>query len=121
MRLDLDKETINILSIKYRLNASTIESIVDHSLKCIKECMVMDEMPNILIHNLGRFKPQKSLLDSKFISTVNFVEKYPEKANTVDWKYIKNLLEVYNRIIKEEKLKEHLVISKIKTLISNNE
>lgn len=118
MTLHNDKETINILSVKHRLKPEVVEDIINHSLKCIKECMSMEEMPGILIHNLGRFKPSKSLLDRKFNSIIGYIEKDPNNYNKVNWSIVMNHIKVYDRLMKEEQEQESKAVSKIKEIIN---
>lgn len=121
MFIETNKEIINNLANKHRLNPEIIESIVLHSFKCIKECMGMDEMPSILIHNWGRFKPSKTVLDRKFKVLLMYLNKYPEKVNDINWDIIKRYLSVYDRILKEDEKEEGKSAKKIRVVINNLE
>jgi nucleoid DNA-binding protein len=116
MKLHTDKEIINSLSVKHRLNPEVIENIIEHSLKSIKECISMEDMPNILIHNWGRFKPNKKSLDVKFYKTLQSLEINPE---TIEWNTIKYMLKAYDRIIKEDNLESSVGANKIREIINN--
>lgn len=119
MRLHLDKEIINSLSVKHRVKAEIIESIINHGLKSIKECMSMDDMPNILLHNLGRYKPSKYLLDKKFTMVMRFIEKDPNNALKIDWDIIRYQIKAYDRILIEENVEESESASKIREIINS--
>ena len=106
MFIDSNKEIINNLANKHRVNSEVIESIVLHSFKCIKECMSMDEMPSILIHNWGRFKPNKASLDKKFKIILLYLNKYQDRFDTINWDPLRRYLKVYDRLLKEDKKKE---------------
>jgi predicted RNase H-like nuclease len=119
MKLHNDKELINILSVKHRLNPEVIDKIINHGLKSIKECMMLDDMPGILIHNLGRFKPSKSSLDRKFRVMHAFVEKDPNNSDKVDWNDMQRYLKVYDRILKEENKVESNAAIKMRELVKS--
>ena len=118
MKLHTDRETINFLSVKHRLNPEVVEKIIDHSLQCIKECMVMEDMPNILIHNWGRFKPNKKALDVKFHKILSRIQK---GNDDIDWEAIKHMLKVYDRIVEEDDLTPSIVVDKLKEIIKNRD
>ena len=117
MRLHTDKETLNILSVKHRLSADVIEDIVNHGLQSIKECMVMDDMPNILIHNFGRFKPSKTKIDKKFESALRQIDN--NKTESINWQEIERYLKVYDRILVEENYRESECSQRIRKILEN--
>ena len=78
--------------------------------------MVMEDMPNILIHNWGRFKPNKKSLDVKFYNILDNIEK---NNSDVDWYTITYMLKAYDRIIKEDKLKSSAAADKLREIINN--
>ncbi len=116
MKINSDKAIINSLSVKHRVNPETVELIIDHCLKSIKDCMVMEDMPNILIHNWGRFKPNKGSLDNRFYSILNLAEKDPNK---IDWHTAEYMLKAYDRIIKEDNLTSSIGADKLREIINN--
>lgn len=118
MKLQTDKETINILSVKHRVNSDTVENIINHSLKCIRECMQMEEMPNVLIHNWGRFRPVKYIMEYKFTQLLSKINN-KQVVTDDEWLECQNLLKVYNRIIVEEKQKEFLNIESIREILNS--
>lgn len=117
MRLHTDKETLNILSVKHRMSSEVVEDIINHGLQSIKECMIKDEMPNILIHNLGRFKPSKTKIDKKFESALRQIES--NKLENVNWDEVERYLKAYDRILIEEGYKESEYSQRIRKLLEN--
>lgn len=114
-----NKEIINILSIKYQKSTEEIKEILEHNFKCIRECMEMPTMPNILLHGLGRFKVRKKTLDRKFLILRMYLEKSEENYQNINWDNIKNMLEVYERIIEEENKPMGAAATDIKNIIKN--
>jgi nucleoid DNA-binding protein len=119
MNVTDNKEIINALAVKHRIDASLVKEVIEHSLKCVKECMEMPEMPNILLEGLGRYKPCKRTIDRKFTNLTLFLRKDPENINKVDWERIKILLSTYERIAKEEKKPLGKSATAIKELVNN--
>ena len=118
MKINSDKEIINSLSVKHRINPETVETVINHCLKSIKECIAMDDMPNILIHNWGRFKPSKPGLDNRFYRALINMENNPER---VDLQALEKMIKVYDRIIVEDGLTSSISADKIREIINNNE
>lgn len=116
MKPHLDKEIINSLSVKHRLNAEVVEDIINHCLKSIKECIADENMPSILIHNWGRFKVNKKSIDVKFYKALEHLENNPEK---IDWENLEKLIKVYDRVIVEDKLESSKGADKIREIINN--
>lgn len=117
MNISHDKEIINVLAAKHRVNPEKVQEIVNHSFKCIKECIAMDEMPNILIHNWGRFKPCKTTFDKKFRITYRFLLKDNTNYYKLDLEKINRYFKIYDRILIEENKKESKTVTDLKRLI----
>jgi len=116
MKINSDKEVINSLSVKHRINPDAVETIINHCLKSIKECIAMNDMPNILIHNWGRFKPSKPGLDNRFYRALINMEENPER---VDLQTLEKMIKVYDRIIVEDNLTSSESADKIREIINN--
>ena len=96
-----EKKIINNLSVKYKLNPKVIEDVISHSLKCIKDCICMDEMPDIMIHNLGRFKASLIIMEMRFKNFIINNENNALKDFDID--VMNRLIKVYDRKVKEDK------------------
>jgi uncharacterized Fe-S cluster-containing protein len=121
MYINRDKDIINILANKYKLNSNEVENILTHAMKSIKNYMASDEMPNILLHNWGRFKPNLFALEKRFKLLYLSLEKDPEKIKEIDKKRYFNYIQVYERLLVEEKEEEGIYYKLIKNLLNEQE
>jgi hypothetical protein len=77
-----------------------VKDSVEHVFKSTKECIQLDSMPKILIHNFGTFKPNIHFINKK----LSWVKKrYEENKITKEEYHEKStyLENVLNRIKKE--------------------
>lgn len=112
-----EKKIINNLSVKYKLNPKVIEDVISHSLKCIKDCICMDEMPDIMIHNLGRFKASLIIMEMRFKNFIINNENNALKDFDID--VMNRLIKVYDRKVKEDKKKHHINYYKVLNILNN--
>lgn len=117
--LEKNSDIVSRLSSKHRLDKALIEDMILHTFSSIKECMSMEEMPNILLHNWGRFTPkltyiEKKLLgyslhlkkggilnENKYLRLKAFLNAYArlcieENKTPVDFNYLEEQIEIYN-------------------------
>ena len=60
--IEYHKSIVKTLSLRHRIDEIFIESMVDHVLKEAKNSMGKEELPDVLIHNFGRFSIRKGWL-----------------------------------------------------------
>ena len=117
--LEKNSDIVSRLSSKHRLDKSLVENMITHTFASIRECMAMEEMPNILLHNWGRFKPklgyiERKLLnysihlkkggilnEHKFLRLRAFLNAYKrlcieENKEPVDFSYLEEQINIYN-------------------------
>ena len=57
------QEFIKNLAEEKNLSIFAVEFAISHQFKFLKKCMQSDDLPNIYIKNLGRFKVKKARLE----------------------------------------------------------
>jgi nucleoid DNA-binding protein len=57
------QEFIKNLAEEKNLSIFAVESVIKHQFKFLKKCMQSDDLPNIYMKNLGRFKVKKRRLE----------------------------------------------------------
>jgi uncharacterized protein YbgA (DUF1722 family) len=113
-----NQDLIGHLSSKYRLNRDVVEKLVSHSFLSIRECIAMEDMPNILIHNWGRFSIQPSRLEKKFLKFKEELNNNPELITEESISKIKKYLKAYERICLEEERTPINCIEELKNFIN---
>lgn len=111
------EDIINNLASKHRTNKPLVISCIDHVFKEIRNKIGDDEYPNILIHNLGRFKPNLRYMIYKIRNTFKYAQD-----NNVRIEYYQRLnryLKAYKRICKEEKIEFKEEFIEIEKVINN--
>lgn len=98
--MDHSKEIIKNLSLKYRIPEITIKLAVDHVLSEVKNKMGDENLPEVLIHNLGRFQVNKRYLSNKIKGVFRWAEENDGRIEYYErlQKYVK----AYRRICKED-------------------
>lgn len=97
--MDYTKEIIIKLSEKYRIPEVSVKLIIDHVLSEVKNKLSSDDLPEVLLHNFGRFQVSIKALESKIIGVFTYADnnngriEYYQRLN----RYIK----AYKRICKE--------------------
>ena len=93
-------DLINNLSLKYRTNKSLTISSIDHVFNELKSKMGEDDLPNILIHNWGRFKPNVKYLRYKIKNLYKSIKENSPKGEQLE--RLKKYIVAYKRLSKEE-------------------
>lgn len=95
-------DIINNLCSKYRINKNVAISSIDHVFIELKNKIGNEDFPNILIHNLGRFKPNARYFNYKIKNLYKFIQENNPRQEHYDrlFRYVK----AYKRICKEEKI-----------------
>jgi len=93
-------DLINNLSLKYRTNKSLTISSIDHIFNELKSKMGEDDLPNILIHNWGRFKPNVKYLRYKIKNLYKSIKENNPKGEQLE--RLKKYIIAYKRLSKEE-------------------
>jgi nucleoid DNA-binding protein len=57
------QEFIKNLAEEKNLSIFAVESVISHQFKFLKKCMQSDDLPDIYLKNLGRFKIKKKRLE----------------------------------------------------------
>lgn len=96
------EDIVNNLSSKHRLNKDLVEQMISHTFLSIKECMGMEEMPNILLHNWGRFFPRLRYIEEKLLAYQLHLKK-GGILNESKYNRLKAFFNAYNRLCDEEK------------------
>ena len=97
-----NEDIINNLSSKHRLNKDLVEEMIGHTFLSIRECMGMEEMPNILLHNWGRFFPRLRYIEEKLL-TYQLHLKKGGILNESKYNRLKAFFNAYVRLCEEEK------------------
>lgn len=95
-------DIINNLSLKYRVNNNLTVSSIDHVFNEIKSKMGQENLPNILIHNWGRFKPNIRYLKYKIKNLYKSIKENGSKGDQFD--RLTKYITVYKRLCSEEKI-----------------
>lgn len=95
-------DVINSLSLKYRINKSLTISSIDHIFNQIKEKMGDEDLPNVLVHNWGRFKPNIKYLRYKVKNLYKYInENNPRQEH---FERLRRYIKAYKRLCKEEEV-----------------
>lgn len=89
MSLKYDKkltEIVSRVSNKNSLTTRDTDEIIDHFFKEMRENLKKPEMPEVLIHNFGRFKPQTWRLKKDIKAALN-------RGNTERAEYLQAVLD----------------------------
>lgn len=70
-----NQDIIGQLSSKYRLERDVVEALISHTFLSIRECISMDDMPNILLHNWGRFSARATTLEKRILNFQNMIDR----------------------------------------------
>lgn len=100
--MDYTKEIIVKLSEKYRIPEVSVKLIVDHVLSEVKNKLSSDDLPDVLLHNFGRFQVNPKSLENKIIGS--FTWAYNNNGRIEYYERITRYIKAYKRICKENKI-----------------
>ncbi len=114
---DKNEDIINALSSKHRVERDLIEQMINHTFLSVREAMALEEMPNILLHNWGRFFPRLRHIENKLLKYSIYLRK-GGILNDYNFKRLRAFLSAYDRLCNESKrvkkdfeyLKEQVII-----------
>lgn len=95
------KILINKTAVKFQVRNALVEDAVDHAFKMIKNLTASEELPKILIHNFGTFKPSLVRINK----TIYYkIKKYREGTETREsvCEFIQKYWPARQRLIKEK-------------------
>lgn len=114
--MDYSGEIIRNLSIKYRTPEVGIKLIMDHVFSEVKSSMGNDDLPEILIHNFGRFKINYRHVKHKILGIYKSIDAIDYKLS--NYQRVSKLAAAYRRICKENNLELDLEVLEVENKVN---
>ena len=104
MRWDKELDIIvNKLSIKYSVDVNVVKDVVTSFFMIFKKVIQHPSMPSILVHNFGRFSPNKNrLLAKKYDCEAKLSEDLSDEEREKYLGMLENINNVLDRIESEK-------------------
>lgn len=81
-----------------------VQDALEHTFKRVKECMQSDDMPKVLLHSFGTFRPTLKNLRKNIAYHQRIYDENPTPETK---KRIEQLERVLDRLIQENQTKKH--------------